>query len=289
MKTNTMKLLAQKYSLTDIQEVQIKNGVHVYEVKKNTSSYFIKYFEKVSDAFEIQCYKVLSKTDIPIVKHYEACEKEIVLENMNSDGKYRIGCEEDFSDTQVIKSVAKWFKQLHKLSNHDSKDFEFLEEEKIEFIKSDINLCKNKYNNDFFDLLLTKHTCLNDYLLKCKKIVTHGDFYYKNFFVKKEDREIIMFDYNYMTKTIRSEELNLIRRNLRSSSKKSEEIFIKEYGEYDEIEYEIYNIYHHMRCLISALSYDSPPNWALDSIASLNKGVLSINLKLIMAELENHD
>ncbi|MBI9010996.1 MAG: phosphotransferase [Clostridiales bacterium] len=277
--TNIIQYLKDKFTLSEVNEVQVKNGVHVYEVLKEGKKYYLKYFEKKSDAKEILCYQALLRTEIPIIKFYETTENSILLEDMTINHEYRIGCEDDFRNPKAIKSVAKWFKQLHALSYDKTVNFDFLSEDDVEFKQDEITLCYEQYgNDDFFNLLLSVRIQFNDYLKKSDKILSHGDFYYKNFFVNRTDNEVVMFDFNYMKKGLLSEELSLIRRNLRNRSKESEEVFIKEYGDYDEVEYEIYSIYRHVSCLLGALSIENFPNWAVESKELLDAGILSRNL-----------
>lgn len=91
-------------------------------------------------------------------------------------------------------------------------------------------------------------------------------------------REVIMFDFNFMTRGLASEEISLIRRNLRTASPDSEQRFMDSYGKYDQLAYALYEVYRHLTCLIAALAYDQVPAWAEASITYLEAGDLADQL-----------
>lgn len=155
MKKDILNYLKDKFELSEIKKVQAKKGVYVYEVTKDSVNYFLKYFENKSDAIEIECYRVLSQTDIPTIKYFDSTTNAILLKDMNVDSQYRIGCADDFISTETIKSVAKWFKQLHNLSDEIDSNFNFLYEETVKFASQEILQCNEYYSNDeFFNLLV---------------------------------------------------------------------------------------------------------------------------------------
>lgn len=96
-----------------------------------------------------------------------------------------------------------------------------------------------------------------------------------------------MFDFNFMKKGLRSQELSLIRRNLRTGSEDSENLFIEEYGEYDELEYTLYSIWRHVDCLLEAQSLEQYPDWALESRRLLSDGKLNDMLKSALINLNS--
>ncbi|MCH4886300.1 hypothetical protein EZV73_01910 [Acidaminobacter sp. JC074] len=286
MEKDILRYLKDEFVLSEINEVQAKRGVYVYAVTKDNVKYFLKYFENKSDAHEIECYRVLSKIDIATIKYYGYTSNAILLKDMNVDSQYRIGCADDYINAEIIKSVAKWFKKLHNLSDKINTKFSFLDEESVAFEKQKIMQCIEFYNhNEFFNLLLVNIIQLNDYLSGCDKIIIHDDFYYRNFFVDTDSSEVTMFDFNYMKKGLRSQELDLIRRNLRSGSENSEKLFVKEYGDYDELEYNLYTLWRHFDCLFAAKSLEQYPNWALESRQLLSVGKLTDMLKAVLKNL----
>lgn len=286
MEYDIIDSLKKEFSLSKIKEIQSKKGVYVFEVEKQGTSYYLKYFENIFDATEIQCYKVLKECDMPIVKYYECNERAILLHDMNKSGIYRLGCEEDLLNENSIKSIAKWFRRLHTLTEKEGVNTDFLYEETIMFKEEELVFCKEEYGNEeFFSNLQSNINKLNDYLLKCEKVIIHDDFYYKNFFTKKDNNEIIIFDFNFMKKGLRSQELNFIRKVFRLRSSWTEELFVKEYGEYDKIEYDIYTLYNNIYCLFQAAKSETFPSWGLESNQLLNEGKLNNLLEAIINEL----
>ncbi len=47
--------LKTKYSLSSIDEVQVKKGVHVYQVTRDRRTYYLKYFADAANTNEIRC------------------------------------------------------------------------------------------------------------------------------------------------------------------------------------------------------------------------------------------
>jgi len=284
---NIKDALKKEFSLTSINEVQEKKGIHVFEVARGSQSYYLKHFENVCDANEIKCYKILEKTELPLIKYYDSSTTTILLENMTKDIDFRLGCADDYTNSSMISSVADWFRKLHNITRHNEEWFEFLEEDEVRFSIQEIAKCQAEYgDSECFNLLIENIDDLNNYLRKCKKIAIHDDFYYKNFFVNKNNYEVILFDFNFMKRGLISQELSLIRRNLRSASLDSELRFVEEYGEYNQMEYEIYSFWRHMSCLHEASTYDQYPKWASESKQKLSDGRLRNKLNEILISLK---
>jgi hypothetical protein len=278
--------LKTKYSLSSIDEVQVKKGVHVYQVTRDRRTYYLKYFADAANTNEIRCYEILSKTDIPLIEYHEITTTSILLEDMTKNEKYRLGCKEDFVNNEVIKSIADWYKRFHIITKKNGEMFEFLEEDKILFSCSEVNECVESYGDtNFFSLLKENFTTLNSYLDKREKVVIHDDFYYKNFFVNKDTLDVVIFDFNFMKRGLISQEFDLIRRNLKSGSNKSESLFVKEYGSYDELEFDVFSCWGHLSCLHESINYEEKPDWSFESIKLLKNGELEIHLNKILSKL----
>lgn len=266
------------------QVIQIKNGVHVYKVSKENTSRYFKYFEHDKDALEIACYQALGQVGVKTIPWLDYRENCLLLVDMTSHTGYRLGQANDFLDGDLIDAIGSWFKNLHAKS---IETFDFLPTEAYVIEEKQIEQAIAAYgSSEFFSLLEENRTLLNTYFNTRKRVVSHGDFYWKNFFVEDSKQEVIMFDFNYMTKGIASEELSLIRRNLRSASPNSEARFIASYGSYDTLEYTLYELYRHFSCLIAALNYDQMPSWAAPSITDLEDGHLAAQLCSCMPSLQ---
>lgn len=256
--------------------VQVKKGVHVYRVSRANKSYYFKYFEHDKDALEIACYQALNQVGIKTIQMVDAREKCLLLVDVTNHMDYRLGRATDFLEMDLIDSMGTWFRVIHAKHVYD---FEFLPIE-VYIINSDqINQGQASYGlSRFFSLLDENRGLINEYFDSCERVVSHGDFYWKNFFVDQATREVIMFDFNFMTRGLASEEISLIRRNLRVASPDSEARFIDSYGHYDQLEYTLYEIYRHLSCLIGALDFDQVPCWAEESISYLEMGHLADQL-----------
>lgn len=242
------------------QVVQVKKGVHVYKVSRANKSYYFKFFEHDKDALEIACYQALNQVGVKTIQMLDSREKCLLLVDATNLMDYRLGRASDFLEEDLIDSMGTWFREIH--AKH-VKDFEFLPIETYIITRDQINSGLSSYGpSRFFSLLDENRGSINAYFDGCGRVVSHGDFYWKNFFVDESTREVIMFDFNYMTRGLASEEINLIRRNLRAASPDSEARFLNSYGNYDQLEYSLYEIYRHMSCLIGALDYDQVPLWA---------------------------
>lgn len=258
------------------QVVQVKNGVHVFRVSRANKSYYFKYFEHDKDALEIACYQALNQVGVKTIQMLDARERCLLLVDATKHMDYRLGQASDFLEKDLIDAMGNWFREIH--SKH-VKDFEFLPIETYIIKRDQIIQGLASYGPSmFFSLLDENRDLINEYFDGCERVVSHGDFYWKNFFVDESTREVIMFDFNFMTRGLASEEINLIRRNLRAASPDSEARFIDSYGNYDQLEYTLYEIYRHLSCLIGALDYDQVPIWAKESITYLEEGHLADQL-----------
>lgn len=263
--------------------VQVKKGVHVYEVTRANKPCYFKYFEHDKDAIEIACYQALHQAGIKTIQMLDVKKDCLLLVDVTHCMDCRLGKESDYLEFDLIDSIGTWFKEIHTKSVND---FDFLANETYIIKKDQINQGVTSYGpSQFFHLLDENIDLINTYFDGCKRVVSHGDFFWKNFFVDESTREVIMFDFNFMTKGIASEELSLIRRNLRSASPKSEARFIESYGNYDPLEYALYELYRHLSCLIAALTYENVPLWAEPSIKDLEKGYLGDQLHHCIQQL----
>jgi|GEM_PF-3669061 len=281
----TLKEVLSVINLKDLCLVQDKHGVQVYKGKQEGKNVYIKHFRQGVNVGEIKCYEVLSNNGIIVIPFKRLSQDTILFRDMEVHSKYRLGEEEDFFNLKVITSIARWFKHLHTLSTKKQDEFTFLESERVQFSTKELDSLILKYNDsEVLHRIKENIIVMNHYLLNCELVLIHDDFYYKNFFVN-DLSEVMLFDFNYMKLGLASQELSLIRRNLRSASTESEEHFVSEYGEYNKLEYQVYELYRHINCLYVAHSMDKFPSWADESKQFLLSGKITELTKSVLTEM----
>lgn len=123
------------------ENLQSKDGVYVYRIDLKNKTAVIKYFEKDEYKREILCYEKLRNSNIDTIPILSQTDRCIVMEDMDSSEKYRLGIKEDLYDEEVIKALAKWYRDFHsvKLTEEEKENFyceaKLLTKENIEKIK----------------------------------------------------------------------------------------------------------------------------------------------------------
>lgn len=268
----------RKYGFNNIDEIKIeeirnKDGIFLYRIIAEKSNYILKYFSKKEHRREIEGYKILKELGIKTIRVYGDTDKSILLEDLEVSTRYRLGVAEDLGNPHLARALAKWYINLHDKGSqfvNDKGDSLYSEndaitKENIEFIR----LKSNTENNSVWNVLLNNFDSIKEKINSPEYTLNYNDFYWTNLVVSKDESEAFMFDYNFLGKGPR---YNDIRNICASLSKEAGKIFIGEYGLINEKEKIIDNATCHIITLIHAYNRQTFPSWGRESLEAINNG-----------------
>lgn len=275
-----------------LEPIRSKDGVHVCRGIINNKHAVIKYFEKEEFRREINNYKLLNKLGIKTINVFGYCESCIILEDINFSDVWRLGISSDLDNEEVATNLAHWYFDLHEKGK-------FYENLKDMYKESDmisdgnLKLLREKMPEarETLDFLLNNLERLKEVIESIEKTIVYNDFYWTNMIVRKDEKEAMIFDYNFLGSGYRFSDL----RNVTSSlSERASIKFLKEYNKlyiekYDvsreceeELEVKIDKIVSGLMTLIMAYDKDIFPSWAEEEKESLLNGhVLEIAKNLV--------
>lgn len=247
--------------------IRSKDGVTVARIQIENKSYIIKHFEREEFKREIENYKILSSLQIPTIKVIATTDSAILMEDIDASPVYRLGVEQDLSDVEIAKCIARWYRQLHQkgysyVEQHGADlydESEYFTLENIEFIKKKTHSEEAigwKYLRENFE-------SIKQALHKTKRTLTYNDFYYTNLIVAKDRSSAFMFDYNLLGKGYAYADL----RNVTSSlSTEAADAFLTEYGGFDLEEKALDEVVSTVVTLYLACQREEFPGWARESL-----------------------
>lgn len=256
-----------------IEKMREKDGIALLKIKTKEKSFVFKYFYNKDYRREIIIYDILKDLGIETIEVFAKTEKSILMEDISESGKYRLGTEEDMSDKDTAKAIAKWYKKLHAagyeyLKIH-SEDFysenAVITRENLAFIKDKTKTDKLpvwKIINDNFSLIKNK-------IESMKKTFNYNDFYYMNLVVSKDKSKAFMFDYNLFGKGPAYSDINNVCWSL---SEEAKEAFLDEYGKIDEHEKFVAETAMVLSSLFFACKREEFPDWGKELLEELKTG-----------------
>lgn len=256
-----------------IEKMREKDGIALLKIKTNEKSFVFKYFYNKDYRREINIYDILKDLGIETIEVFAKTEKSILMEDISESGEYRLGTEEDMSDKDTAKAIAKWYKKLHAagyeyLKTH-SEDFysenAVITRENLAFIKDKTKTDKLpvwKIINDNFPFIKNK-------IESMKKTFNYNDFYYMNLVVSKDKSKAFMFDYNLFGKGPAYSDINNVCWSL---SEEAKEAFLDEYGKIDEHEKFVAETAMVLSSLFFACKREEFPDWGKELLEELKTG-----------------
>ena len=256
-----------------IEKMREKDGIALLKIKTKEKSFVFKYFYNKDYRREIKIYDILKDLGIETIEVFAKTEKSILMEDISESGEYRLGTEEDMSDKDTAKAIAKWYKKLHAagyeyLKIH-SEDFysenAVITRENLAFIKDKTKTDKLpvwKIINDNFPLIKNK-------IESMKKTFNYNDFYYTNLVVSKDKSKAFMFDYNLFGKGPAYSDINNVCWSL---SEEAKEAFLDEYGKIDEHEKFVAETAMVLSSLFFACKREEFPDWGRKLLEELKTG-----------------
>lgn len=208
-------------------------------------------------------YRLLASLDIPTIRVIASTDSALLLEDIDCSSTYRLGIEEDMSDSVVARRIAVWYKQLHSQGySYVCQHGESMYDEADFFTIENIVCIKKKTETQdapAWVLLEQNYDAINDLLRKTRRTLTYNDFYYTNMVVAKDKSSALMFDYNLLGKGYAyTDVLNV----LSSLSEEAGKAFIDEYGKFDQSEKALDDVVSVVVTLYLACLRDEFPWWA---------------------------
>lgn len=246
-----------------ISILQDKDGVTVARVVSDEKSYVLKCFQKDEHKRELKNYLLLTSLGIPTIRVIASTDSALLLEDIDCSSTYRLGIEEDMSDSEVARRIAVWYKLLHSQGyGYVCQSGESMYDEADFFTLENIACIKGKTGTPdapAWVLLEQNYAAINDLLRKARRTITYNDFYYTNMVVAKDKSSALMFDYNLLGKGYAYTD---VRNVLSSLSKEAGKAFLDEYSAFDPIEKALDDVVSVVVTLYLACQRDKFPWWA---------------------------
>ncbi|GEM_PF-754424 len=266
-----------------LEEIRNKDGIYLYRVKYKDENFILKYFLNHDYKREISNYSLLKRLEVPTIKVFGATDNSLLLEDIDKSQDYRLGTEEDLSNPEVARAIAKWYKKLHQRGlERPIKDNERFYREIDCITKENIQAMKIKSNtkdNSLWNLIEDNWGLFLSIIKGLEETLNYNDFYWTNLVVRKDKKEALMFDYNFLGIGSR---YNDIRNVTVSLSEAAKDAFMDEYGGFSQKEKVIDDVTTPLITLISAYKKDTFPKWAEEAQKSINDGTLEKNIRNLL-------
>ena len=257
----------------DIRLIREKDGVILYRIFFENSTYILKYFDNEEYRREIKNYEILKSLNIPTIKIISNTDVCLLMEDIESSNFYRLGLKEDMNDAGIAVKIAKWYKLFHgKGSTFISSNGDSFYDENNVITLENIALIKAKTeteSNPVWIDIETNIDKIHSLIKKTKRTLTYNDFYYTNFIVAKDKSSAFMFDYNLLGKGYAYADIRNVCSSLGEEAKNA---FLHEYDYYDKTEVTIDDVTSVIVNLYFACLQDTFPKWAEESLNELNNG-----------------
>ena len=261
--------------------IRAKAGISLYRVKSESKSFVLKVFEKQEDAREIENYRILSSLGIPTLPLLGVTQNALLLPDVEASSEYRIGMENDLSDPQIARAIAKWYRELH------TKGRSFLADNRIPmYDESDLITLTNlelvaektdTKDRDLWKVIREHFNMIRSRIDALPRTLTYNDFYWTNLVVSKDHKKAFMFDYNLLGKGIAYGD---VRNVISSLSHEAADAFLEEYG--NDIAGEQIRADAFIAPLVTlflACEQEDFPSWANASLMELKNGDILMHLK----------
>ena len=266
-----------------IEEIRKKDGIFLYRIYKDSQSYVLKYFDGSDGVREIEYYALLEKNHIPTLKILVQTECSILMEDLLTSSRWRLGTEDDMNDPVVAQNLAQWYRTLHDASGQilPEKDNWYSEVGLLTKEKLMNAALKTDTGSNKVWMFVIEHLHgLFEIIRKLEPVLNYNDFYYTNLAVGRSGREAIMFDYNCMGKGYRASD---VRNVCVSLNARAADAFRESYGAINEYEYKVDDVISMLTTLVMAADRKEFPWWAEDAVRAVRSGKLESDLKEILS------
>lgn len=253
--------------------IRQKDGVVVWRVTTDTTSYVMKCFIKEEYRREITNYQILISLGIPTLKIIAYTECALLMEDIERSS-YRLGTTHDINNPQIAILIARWYKILHEKGfkyaslNSLYDECECLTVENIKAIRektatSDISVWK---------LIEDNFTQIKSAAMNLPRTLTYNDFHYTNLMVARNDTSAFVFDYNMLGKGYVYADIRNVCSHM--DNEEARAAFVSEYGGFDEKEKIVDDVVCSLNALHIACGRKHFPDWGNNLLAGVKDGRL---------------
>lgn len=279
--------------IQDFRLISAKSGVHVYNCLYDGTPAVAKYFENEDDRREILNYRILARHDIPTIKTFALGKAAFVMEDITLSQDWRLGIKEDFTDTDVAKSLARWYFIFHETGETVPElrtlffEFDSITKENLEMLIQKLPVAEETFN-----FILAHYGKLRELINMPSFTLTYNDFHWSNFIVRKDKKAAMMFDYNLMGKGYRASDFSNVCWGISAQAKAA---FVSEYNRLyvekhghdrtaeEKAEQRIDDVAGPVYALIVALTcHGNDPNWGKDLKDDATSGNLLAKAKQLL-------
>lgn len=227
-------------------------------------SYFIKRYKNDNKS---RNYLLLEKYGIKTVDYYVVGDTIVMHKDINELNGYRKIEENDLLNDNVVKSLARWYRNLHNYTDESLVSFNYFTLHNLKKIIDSFNLGKNKallYIYDNFDNINLKYS-------RVRKCLNYGDFSLDNAIICEDTGEVFMMDFDNLNNGSRCNDIDSVLNKLNCEKK---EIFIDEYGKISDDEIIINYVVNSVVKLYLATKEKVLPFWVKGVLEDINNDKL---------------
>ena len=257
MTTKQIEKLVNK-KVDNVELIRSKDGINLYRVFCDKKSYIVKFFEKKQYSREIGFYKLFQEEGVPTIKVVSYAKNSLILQDLDNNKFNRLANEKDLENEEIIKSLAKWYKILHKKGKNVDKSKYYCEYNLI--TSKNLKMLQNILSEQCYNLLQKSMLNLNKLKCSLNYTITYNDFALENMAIC--NKRAIMFDYNLAGKGTEYADVQNVCAML---SKEMQDVFISAYYGKNPIptkEIEAHYILGTLSSLILACYKTIFPKWA---------------------------
>lgn len=261
--------------------IRSKAGVSVYRLEASGKKLVLKMFLNPEDRREISNYRLLGELGIPTLPVLGYAEEALLLPDVSTSEKYRLGVEEDLQDVQVAEAIAKWYRRLHDTGRQylTRNSVSLYDETDVITVENMVRAAEvtDTIDNPLWNVVKDNFDDMKKKITKLPRTLTYNDFYWDNLIVSKDKTEAFMFDYNLMGMGMAYGD---VRNVISSMGKEAAKAFCDAYGVNGLDEEKLADDFlAHMVTLCIASQREVFPAWAGESLEMLKNGKLLKNYR----------
>lgn len=260
-----------------VTPIRVKDGISVYRLESEGEKYVLKVFDKPEYRREIDNYKLLASLGVPVLPMLKHTSNALLIPDVESDARFRLGCEDDLSDTHTAAALARWHRTLHEkgrayLSTHSPA----LYDETDVITPPNMDMVAEKTGtraNALWYTLRERFADVRRLIDVLPRTLTYNDFYWTNLVVSKDRTSAMMLDFNLLGKGYAFADIRNVTSSLKADAS---EAFLSEYGTngIGEEEKLADAVLSPLTTLFFACERASFPRWANASLEELKSGAL---------------
>jgi hypothetical protein len=257
----------------ELSLIRDKDGVSVWRVVTDGSSYVMKCFDKPEYRREIANYQLLNSLGVPTLRVIAHTDCSIVLEDIERS-IYRLGTMEDINNPDIATKIAIWYKTLHQNGRDYANTNEFIDEYDALTLEN-IRLIQDKTETSDLHVwrVIEEHFDeIQSVTMSLPRTLVYTDFHYTNLAVARDGSSALVFDYNFFFKSYAYSDIRNVCGNFYNTEAKA--AFLSAYGEYDEREVIVDDVVSVLSALLIACSHKVFPDWAKGVLERVNDGRL---------------